>query len=105
MLNFGICASIVSALLAGNIPASTAPVVWSDDCIRVSHAAEIVSSDRGLMYIQTEDGNIWGGCMLSYLTLTARITSRMTAFYSLSLWTDGRDLQCLTGLIWLTDSL
>jgi hypothetical protein len=60
MLNFGICASIVSALLAGNIPASTAPVVWSDDCIRVSHAAEIVSSDRGLMYIQTEDGNIWG---------------------------------------------
>ena len=60
MLNFGICASVVSALLAGNIPASTAPVVWSDDCIRVSHAAEIVSSDRGLMYIQTEDGNIWG---------------------------------------------
>lgn len=60
MLNFGICVSIVSALLAGNVPASTAPVVWNEDCIRVSHAAEIVSSNRGLMYLQTEDGNIWG---------------------------------------------
>ena len=60
MLNFGICASLVSALLAGNVPASTAPAVWSDDCIRVSHAAEVVSIDRGLTYLETEDGNIWG---------------------------------------------
>lgn len=60
MLNFGICASLVSALLAGNVPATTAPVVWSDDCIRVSHAAEVVSVDNGLTYLETEDGNIWG---------------------------------------------
>ena len=60
MVKFGICAFLVSAFLAGNVPASTAPVVWSDDCIRVSHAAEVVSSDRGLTYLETEDGNIWG---------------------------------------------
>lgn len=60
MLNFGICASIVSALLAGNVPATTAPVVWSDDCIRVEHTVEVVSSDRGLTYLETEDGNVWG---------------------------------------------
>lgn len=60
MLNFGICASLVSALIAGNVPASAAPVVWRDDCIRVEHAAEVVSTDRGLTYLQTEDGNIWG---------------------------------------------
>lgn len=60
MLNFGICASIVSALLAGNVPATTAPVVWSDDCFRVEHAVEVVSNDRGLTYLETEDGNIWG---------------------------------------------
>lgn len=60
MLNFGICASLVSALIAGNVPATTAPAVWSDDCIRVSHAAEVVSTDRGLTYLETEDGNIWG---------------------------------------------
>ena len=60
MLNFGICASLVSILIAGNVPASTAPVVWSNDCIRVEHAAEVVSNDRGLTYLQTEDGNVWG---------------------------------------------
>lgn len=60
MLSFGICASLVSALLAGNVPASATPAVWSDDCIRVEHAAEVVSSDRGLTYLETEDGNIWG---------------------------------------------
>lgn len=60
MLNFGICASIVSALIAGNIPASAAPVVWNDDCIRVEHAVEVVAQDEGLCYLQTEDGNIWG---------------------------------------------
>lgn len=60
MLNFGIASALVSALLAGNVPASTAPVVWSDDCIQVSHAAEIVSVDNGLTYLETEDGNIWG---------------------------------------------
>lgn len=60
MLSFGICASIVSALLAGNVPASTAPAVWSDDCIRVEHAVEVISSDRGLSYLETEDGNVWG---------------------------------------------
>lgn len=60
MLNFGIASALVTALLAGNIPASTAPAVWSNDCIRVSHAAEVVSSDRGLTYLETEDGNVWG---------------------------------------------
>ena len=60
MLNFGICVSLVSALLAGNVPASTAPTVWSDDNLRVSHAAEVVSTDRGLTYLETEDGNVWG---------------------------------------------
>lgn len=59
MLNFGICASLVSALLAGNVPASTTPAVWSDDCIRVSHAAEVVAQNKGLCYLQTEDSNIW----------------------------------------------
>lgn len=60
MLNFGICASLVSALLAGNVPASTTPAVWSDDCIRVSHAAEVVAQNKGLCYLQTEDSNVWG---------------------------------------------
>lgn len=60
MLNFGIASALVTALLAGNVQTSTAPVVWSNDCIRVSHAAEVVSSDRGLTYLETEDGNIWG---------------------------------------------
>ncbi len=60
MLNFGICASLVSALLAGNVPASTAPTVWSDDNLRIEHAVEVVSNDRDLTYLETEDGNIWG---------------------------------------------
>lgn len=60
MLNFGIASALISALLAGNVPTSTAPTVWSDDCIRVSHAAEVVSVDRNLTYLETEDGNIWG---------------------------------------------
>lgn len=60
MLNFSIASALVTALLAGNVPASAAPVVWSDDCIRVSHAAEVVSTDRGLTYLETEDSNIWG---------------------------------------------
>lgn len=60
MLNFSTASALVTALLAGNVPASTAPAVWSDDCIRVSHAAEVVSTDRGLTYLETEDGNIWG---------------------------------------------
>ena len=60
MLNFSICASIISTLLAGNVPASTVPTIWNDDCIRVSHAAEVVAQDKGLCYLQTEDGNIWG---------------------------------------------
>ena len=60
MLSFGIASALVTALLAGNVPASTAPTVWSDDCIRVEHAVEVVSSDRGLTYLETEDGNVWG---------------------------------------------
>ena len=60
MLKFSIASALVTALLAGNVPASTVPVVWNDDCIRVEHAAEVVSSDRGLTYLETEDGNIWG---------------------------------------------
>ena len=60
MLNFGICVSLVSALITGNVPASTTLVVWSDDNLRIEHAAEVVSSDRGLTYLETEDGNVWG---------------------------------------------
>lgn len=60
MLSFGIASALISAFIAGNVPASAAPVVWSDDCIRVEHAVEVVSSDRGLTYLQTEDDNVWG---------------------------------------------
>lgn len=60
MLNFGIASALVTALIAGNVPASTAPTVWSDDSLRIEHAVEVVSSDRGLTYLETEDGNIWG---------------------------------------------
>lgn len=60
MLKFGIASALVSTLIAGNIPASTAPAVWSDDSLRIEHAAEVVSNDRGLTYLETEDGNIWG---------------------------------------------
>ncbi len=61
MLNFGICASLVSALLAGNVStAPVAPTVWSDSCLRVEHAVEVVSVDRGLTYLKTDDGNVWG---------------------------------------------
>ena len=60
MLKFSIASALVTALLAGNVPTSTAPVVWSNDCVRVEHATEVVSVDRGLTYLQTEDGNIWG---------------------------------------------
>lgn len=61
MLNFGIASALVSAL-------STAPVVWSDDCIRIEHAAEVVAQDKGLCYLETDDGNVWG----VYGTLDAR---------------------------------
>lgn len=60
MLSFGIASALVSALIAGNVPATIAPVVWSDDCIRIEHAAEVVSVDNGLTYLETEDGNVWG---------------------------------------------
>ena len=60
MLIFGIASALVAAFLAGNIPTSTAPTVWSDDNLRIEHAVEVVSSDRGLTYLKTEDGNIWG---------------------------------------------
>lgn len=60
MLNFSICASIISALLAGNVSTSAAPTVWSNDSLRIEHAVEVVSVDRGLTYLETEDGNVWG---------------------------------------------
>lgn len=60
MLNFGICASLVTALLAGNASTSVAPTAWSNDSLRIEHAAEVVSVDRGLTYLETEDGNVWG---------------------------------------------
>lgn len=60
MLNFGIASALVSALVTSNVPASTVPAVWSDDCIRISHAAEVVAQNKGLCYLQTEDGNVWG---------------------------------------------
>lgn len=59
MLSF-IASAIVTALLAGNVPTSAAPVVWSDDSLRIEHAAEVVAQDNGLCYLQTEDGNVWG---------------------------------------------
>ena len=60
MLSFGIASALISVFIAGNVPASTVPAVWNDDCIRVSHAAEVVSQDKGLCYLQTEDSNVWG---------------------------------------------
>lgn len=60
MLNFGICASLVTALIAGSVPASTTPNAWSNDNLRIEHAVEVVAQDKGLCYLQTEDGNIWG---------------------------------------------
>lgn len=60
MLNFGICASLVSALLAGNVSTAPAPTVWSDSALRVEHAVEVVSVDRGLTCLETEGGNVWG---------------------------------------------
>lgn len=60
MLNFGICASIVSALIAGNISTAPAPTVWSGSNLRVEHAVEVVGQDNGLCYLQTDDGNVWG---------------------------------------------
>lgn len=61
MLNFGICVSLVSALLAWQCSlTSTVPTIWSDDSLRIEHAAEVVSVDRGLTYLETEDNNVWG---------------------------------------------
>lgn len=48
---------LVSALVAGTV---SAPVVPNWDNIRIEHAVEVVSVDRGLTYLETEDGNIWG---------------------------------------------
>lgn len=60
MLNFSICASLVTALIAGTPINAPAPVAWSVDSLRIEHAAEVVSSGHGLTYLETEDGNIWG---------------------------------------------
>ena len=60
MLNFGIASALISALLAGNVPTSAAPTAWSDDSLRIEHAVEVVFVDRGLTYLETEDGNVWG---------------------------------------------
>lgn len=60
MLNFGICASIISALVAGNVSTTPAPTVWSNSTLRVEHAVEVVEQDNDLCYLQTEDGNVWG---------------------------------------------
>lgn len=49
---------IATALVTSTI--FSAPIAWTDSNIRVSHAAEVVSSNRGLTYLETEDGNIWG---------------------------------------------
>ena len=63
MLNFGICASLVSALIAGNAPATTAPVVWSNTNLRVSHAAEVSgivwTANSTITTIITDDGHGW----------------------------------------------
>ena len=34
--------------------------MWSDDSLRIEHAVEVVSVDRGLTYLETDDGNVWG---------------------------------------------
>lgn len=61
MLNFGICASIISALLAGNVSTTpVVPTVWNDSGLRIEHAVEVVSVDNGLTYLQTDDDNVWG---------------------------------------------
>lgn len=60
MLNFGICVSLVSALLVGNVSTSTVPTVWSDDSLRIEHVVEVVAQDNSLCYLETEDGNVWG---------------------------------------------
>ena len=60
MLNFGITFPLVTALVAGNVPASTVPTVWSNDSLRISHAAEVIAQDKDLCYIETDDGNVWG---------------------------------------------
>lgn len=59
MLNFSICASLVTALITGTPTNAPAPVAWSDANLRISHAAEVVAQDNGLCCLQTEDGNIW----------------------------------------------
>lgn len=48
---------LVSALVAGTVSAPVVPV-W--DNIRIVHAVEVVSVDRGLTYLETEDDNVWG---------------------------------------------
>lgn len=63
MLNFGICASLVSALIAGNVPATTAPTVWNNANLRISHAAEVGgivwTADSTITTIVTDDGHGW----------------------------------------------
>ena len=87
MLSF-IASAIVSALLAGNVSTSAAPIAWSNDSLRIKHAAEVVSVDRGLTYLETEDGNVgayienWTQAVftLSCLILAAQTISKMTVF-------------------------
>lgn len=60
MLNFGIASALVTALLAGSVPTSAIPTAWIDDSLRIEHAVEVVSVNRGLTYLKTDDGNVWG---------------------------------------------
>ena len=48
---------LVSALVAGTVSTPVIPV-W--DNIRIEHAIKVVSVDRGLTYLETEDDNVWG---------------------------------------------
>ena len=52
---------LVSAFIAGTVfTTPVAPTVWSNSCLRVEHAVEVVGQDNGLCYLQTEDSNVWG---------------------------------------------
>nr|DAT93744.1 MAG TPA: hypothetical protein [Caudoviricetes sp.] len=51
---------LASALITSTVSPVSAPIVWSDDSLRVSHAAEVIFVDRGLTYLETDDGNVWG---------------------------------------------
>lgn len=51
---------LASTVIAGVVSPVSAPVMWNDDSLRIEHAVDVISVDRGLTYLETEDGNVWG---------------------------------------------